>query len=46
MSHKINNLKFFTDENIQQEIVFYLRKEKFDVINEKPKKNMEIYKTI
>ena len=33
MQHKINELKLLTDENIQQEVVEFLRNNKFDVVD-------------
>ncbi len=33
MQHKINEIKLLTDENIQPEVVAFLRKNKFDVVD-------------
>jgi len=33
MQHKLNKLKLLTDENIQPEVVAFLRKNKFDVVD-------------
>ena len=33
MQHKINELKLLTDENIQPEVVDFLRKNEFDVVD-------------